>query len=72
MIIDFYYFKESGKYYTEGTLKIDEKIISGLIYPREIGKKINELCLLPGLSNGTWNNDFVCHPRELYPEIVKM
>jgi hypothetical protein len=68
--INFTYFKSTGKYYTCGSLEIDKELISDCIYPRDIGRKLNRLKMLPGLSSGTWGSFFVCDPVNLYPELV--
>ena len=65
------YFKDTGKFYTEGEEEFDyDTLLKGLIYPREIGGRLKELCRLPGLQSGTWNGPFVVEPEDTYPELV--
>lgn len=71
MIVKCIYFKSSGKYYTEGSINVDDSVINEFIYPRAIGKRLNELKMLPGLNSGEWKHSFVCYPEDLYPELIQ-
>jgi len=64
------YYKDSGKFYTEGEADFDESIFQGCLYPKEVGIRLNELKLLPGLQSGTWDQPFTCYPLDLYPELI--
>ncbi len=64
------YFKESGKYYSDGEGEFEESLFERLSYPSEYGKKLRELKLLPGLQSGNWNDYFVIDVENLYSELV--
>jgi hypothetical protein len=50
------YFKERGKWYTDGDEEYDEAIFDGCIYPVDYGLRLQELGHLPGLQSGTWKD----------------
>lgn len=68
MRIKFVYFKANGKFYATGECEWDNTVLVGCIYPREIGRKMNEACKLPGLSSGKWDGPFTVGID--YPELV--
>ena len=52
------YFKQSGKYYSDGCEWFDKLLFNGCIYPSEYGERLRELKKLPGLQSGTWEEGF--------------
>lgn len=65
------YFKPSGKWYTDGTDEFPKSLFEGCIYPRDYGRRLNELKLLPGLQSGTWNDGpFTVDVQDKYVELV--
>lgn len=74
MIAEFVYFKESGKYYSKGILRVkdeygnlDERFLD-CIYPKDFGLRALELKILPDLASGVWNGPFLVIAP--YPELV--
>lgn len=66
------YFKDSGKYYTDGCemYELDDPMFKGCVYPRQYGKALNKAKKLPGLSSGTWRQCFTVTVNNNYPELV--
>ena len=67
--ISFIYFKDTGKYYTDGKqtfLKTDFPI--GCVYPSQYGRHLRSERKLPGLESGHWDGPFMVDAG--YPELV--
>jgi hypothetical protein len=65
------YFKEGGKYYTEGEDEFPSDLFEHHFNPRQYGRRLLELKRLPGIAGGTWDGPFVIevHPSPGYPEL---
>ncbi len=74
MIAKFTYFKESGKYYSGGELRVKDELgnidlrFSGCIYPKDFGLRALELKMLPDLASGVWSGPFTVEAP--YPELI--
>lgn len=73
LIIHCVYFKASGKYYAQAADKFNKQVFteSGerCIYPRDYGRVLRTLKMLPGLVNGTWEGPFIINVGS-YIELV--
>jgi len=71
MLAKFNYFKDSGKWYTDGECEITEEEKKEHIYPKELGKFLRQEKRLPGLLGGTWGGCFtieVGYVELVFPE----
>lgn len=63
------YFKESGKYYSDGTGQFEPGLFIGCIYPKNYGDTLRGLRKLPGLQSGFWPYHFTVMVEGAYTEL---
>lgn len=69
------YFKDSGKYYSEGKSTFPADMFGGCVYPKDYGERLRKDDKLPGLEDGEWDGPFIVSIRSPgeerdYPELA--